>query len=106
MQAVLPCLAGRLSRTSRAGQDAVTPHGGDMTGIRTAASADQGEVRQPRTQRVLGPGELDGIALVEIGGSVELLVAAGRRVRAESDNARAPLPGRGQRLRDVAGMRA
>ena len=65
-----------------------------MAVVRTAASADHGEARQVRSQCVLHPGELDGIALVQLGRGVELLMAAGRRVRAESDDAGAPVAGR------------
>ncbi len=72
---------------SPGGRSADTPHGGDVAGVGAAASADECEVGQVRPQRVLRSGELGGVAFVQLRGGVELLVAEGRGVRAESDDA-------------------
>ena len=82
------------------------PHGGDVAGVGAAAAADEGQVRQLRAQRVLRRGQLDRVALVELGGRVELRVAEGRRVRPEPDDARAPVAGVGQPGGDVGGVGA
>ena len=45
------------------------------------------QVRQERPQRIVCPGQLDRVALVELGGRVELGVTAGRGVGAQPPDA-------------------
>jgi hypothetical protein len=64
-----------ISATSR-----LLPHGGDVTSIGAAASADESEVRQEWLQRVLRLGELQRVPLVQLRSRVEFLMTTGRCV--------------------------
>ena len=54
------------------------PHGGDVPRIGAAAPADHSQTREQVSQGIQRGSELDRIALVQLSGRVELLVASRR----------------------------
>jgi hypothetical protein len=57
-----------------------------MAGVGAATAAHERQVRELRTEGILSRGELEGVALVQLGGGIEFLMTAGRRVDAKPDD--------------------